>query len=154
MDIHDWLAPQGVADRTGAASKRAALAMLADIAARRTGAESSLVLERLDEREAQGSTGVGAGVALPHAQLPGLERMTAVFLRLEAPVAFDALDGRPVDLFFALFAPEGDSSAHLRALARVSRQLRRPELREQLRAARSPDAIYALLGQEAKPSAA
>ncbi len=154
MDVTDWLARGAVADKGGVATKRAALAAAADLAARRTGVDAALILERLLDREGEGSTGVGAGVAVPHAQLPELERMTAVFLRLEPPVAFNAVDGRPVDLLFALFAPEGDSSGHLRTLARVSRLLRRAELREQLRAARSADAIYALLAEAPASSAA
>ena len=154
MDISEWLARGAVADKGGVGSKRGALAAVAELAARRTGAEAPLILERLLEREAGGSTGVGAGVALPHAQLPGLTQTTAVFVRLDPPVAFDAVDGRPVDLVLALFAPEGDVSAHLRTLARVSRLLRRAELREQLRAARSADAIYAILSEAPASTAA
>ncbi len=154
MDVQDWLARGAVADKGGVGSKRGALAAVAELAARRTGADPALVLERLAEREASASTGVGSGVALPHAQLPGLDRMTAVFLRLEQPVAFDAVDGRPVDLVFALFAPEGDSATHLRTLARIARLLRRADLREQLRAARSADAIYALLSEAPASTAA
>ncbi len=155
MDVSDWLARDGVGDKAGAGTKRAALAAVAELAARRFGLQAEVVLHALLEREAQGSTGVGHGVALPHAQLEGLDRMRAVFLRLETPVAFEALDGRPVDLLLALFAPSGDSSAHLRALARASRLLRRPDVREQLRAARSADALYALLArEEAAPTAA
>jgi PTS system nitrogen regulatory IIA component len=77
-----------------------------------------------------------------------------VFLRLEAPVEFDSVDGQPVDLLFALLAPADAGSEHLRALARVSRLLRSSELREQLRQARTVDALYALLAQPASPSAA
>ena len=154
MDIADWLARGAVADRPGAATKRAALVAVAEVAARQLGLKASAVLNALLEREAQGSTGVGQGVAVPHAQLEGLDAMRAVFVRLETPVPFEAVDGRPVDLLFTLFAPPGDSSGHLRALARVSRLLRRADLREQLRAARSADAIYALLAHEAAPSAA
>jgi len=97
---------------------------------------------------------VGQGVALPHAHVKGVERLTAVFLRLEEPVGFDAVDGRPVDLIFALLAPAEAGAEHLQALAKVSRLLRQRELREQLRQAQTPDAVYALLVQEAKPSAA
>lgn len=154
MDVSDWLARGAVADKGGVGSKRGALAAVADLAARRTGGDAAPILERLLEREAGGSTGVGSGVALPHAQLAGLERLTAVFLRLEPPVAFDAVDGRPVDLVFALFAPEGDGAGHLRTLARVSRLLRRAELREQLRAARSADAVYAILAEAPATTAA
>ena len=84
----------------------------------------------------------------------GLTRLRGVFVRLEQPVAFDAVDDRPVDLIFALFAPPEASGEHLRALARVSRVLRQSDLREQLRKAHGADAIHALLVQEARPSAA
>ena len=101
-----------------------------------------------------GSTGVGYGVAVPHARVAGLTRLRGVFVRLEHAVEFGAVDDRPVDLIFALFAPPEANGEHLRALARVSRILRQAELREQLRKARSPDAIHALLTQEARPTAA
>jgi PTS system nitrogen regulatory IIA component len=128
--------------------------VVADVAARNLGLPAPGVLEALLEREAEGSTGVGFGVALPHAVLPGLDRMHAIFVRLETPVAFNAVDDLPVDLMFALLAPSSAGSEHLRALARASRLLRRRDLREQLRAARSADAIMALLSQEVAHTAA
>ena len=70
--------------------------------------------------------------------------MRAVFVRLDTPVAYDSVDDRPVDLLFALFAPPRDGAEHLRALAAVSRALRSPEMREQLRQAHTVDAIHAL----------
>ena len=91
---------------------------------------------------------------MPHARVAGLDRMRGLFLRLESPVDFDAIDGAPVDLIFALFAPPDAGSEHLRSLARVARMLRQKELRQQLRQARTPDAIHALLAQPARPSAA
>ena len=94
------------------------------------------------------------GVAVPHARLRDLDRMRGVFIRLETPVEFGAVDDQPVDLVFALLAPAHSRSEHLRALARVSRVLRQADLREQLRQARSTDAVYALLAREARPSAA
>jgi PTS system nitrogen regulatory IIA component len=154
MDIGDWLDREAIVYRSGAASKRQALAAAADIGARSFGLESSEILDALLEREQLGSTGVGHGVAVPHARLSGLVRMRAVFVRLDAPVAFEAVDDQPVDLMFALFAPAEAGSEHLRALARVSRLLRRPEVRQRLRQARSADTIYALLVQEAETSAA
>ena len=110
----------------------------------------------LAEREAADSTGVGHGVALPHARLEGLERMRGVFVRLEQPVDFESIDDQPVDLLFALFAPKHAGAEHLRALARVSRLLRQSTLRQQLRQARAADVVHALLVQEAsaRPSAA
>lgn len=160
MVIGDWLDRSAIAHRSSADGKRQALAAVAEIAARafnRSGPASfkaSDVFDALVEREAQGSTGIGRGVAVPHARLPGLDRMRAVFVRLDEPVAFEAVDDQPVDLLFALFAPEHAGSEHLRALARVSRLLRSDEMRQQLRSARSADAIYALLHQDTEASAA
>lgn len=153
MDLRDLLDRDSVVVR-GAGSKRQALQGVADLAARRFGADPEAVLEALVERERSGSTGIGEGVAVPHARLPALGRMRGVFLRLEHPVAFEAVDDKPVDLLFGLFAPRHADTEHLRALARVSRTLRRPELREALRQARSPDALYALLAQEPQSTAA
>ena len=85
-------------------------------------------------------------IVTPRAQWP---RMRGVFVRLEQPVDFDSVDDQPVDLIFALFAPKESAGVeHLRALARVSRLLRQPELRQQLRQARTGDAIHALLVQD------
>lgn len=154
MDIGDWLDREAVAFRSGAANKRQALAFAAELGARAFGIDAALILDALIEREQEGSTGLGHGVAVPHARLPGLSRLRAVFVQLESPVDFDAVDDQPVDLMFALFAPPEAGSEHLLALARVSRLLRKAHLRERLRQARSPDAIYALLVQEAESSAA
>jgi PTS system nitrogen regulatory IIA component len=154
MDIGSLLSRSGVAGRVTAHSKRQALATAAEIGARTCGLHADEVLTALAEREQAGSTGVGGGVALPHAHLPGLQRMAAVFLRLEEPVAFDAVDDRPVDLIFALFAPQDAGAEHLQALAKVSRLLRQTDLREQLRKAQTADALYALLVRDAQSSAA
>lgn len=153
MQIGDLLDRGAIAARASAPNKRQALAVVAEIAARNFGLDAGEVLDALAEREAAGSTGVGHGVAAPHARLEGLSRMRGVFIRLDHPVEFESVDDQPVDLIFALFAPQNASSEHLRALARVSRLLRQGDLREHLRQARTPDAIHALLVQE-QPSAA
>ena len=157
MNIGDWLDRSAIAPRINAAGKRQALAAVAELAAKSFGTElgdADTVLEALLDREQEGSTGVGHGVAVPHARMARLSRMRGVFVRLDPPIEFDSVDEQPVDLMFALFAPSEAGSEHLRALARVSRLLRKTELREQLRQARSADAIYALLVQEAEASAA
>ncbi|HZZ34238.1 MAG TPA: PTS IIA-like nitrogen regulatory protein PtsN [Caulobacteraceae bacterium] len=154
MNIGDLLDRGAIAPRVSASSKRQALSVIAEIAARAFGVKAPEVFDALMEREAAGSTGVGHGVAAPHARLPGLDRMRGVFVRLEQPVEFGAVDDQPVDLLFALFSPPDSDSEHLRALARVSRHLRQADLREQLRKAQGPDAIRALLVREARPSAA
>lgn len=154
MQIGELLDRNAIALRVSAANKRQALALVAEIAARNLGLEAADVLDALAEREQAGSTGVGHGVAVPHARLKGLERMHGVFVRLETPVDFGAVDEQPVDLIFALLAPADHPAEHLRALAKVSRALRQADLREQLRQARSADAVRALLVRDARPTAA
>lgn len=154
MTIGQWLEPGAIALRLGADSKRQVLAALAELAGRVLKQPPATLLDALLAREAEGSTGVGDGVALPHARVAGLDALHAVFLRLETPVGFDAVDAKPVDLILGLFAPEGSNVQHLRALARASRAFRRADLREQLRKARTADAVYALLSQDTSTSAA
>jgi PTS system nitrogen regulatory IIA component len=154
MEMGDWLERAAIVYRSSADSKRQALAVVAEAASKLLKKKPSEVLDALMERESLGSTGVGRGVAVPHARLPGIDRMRAVVVRLERPVAFDSVDQQPVDILFALFAPEGSQNEHLRALARVSRLLKQGEVREHLRQARSPDAIYAVLSRQAEASAA
>jgi len=153
MDIGDLLADDGVVLR-GASSKRQALHLVADVAAEALGLTTERVLEALLEREALGSTGLGSGVAVPHARVPGLDRVTGVFVRLDTPVAYGSVDDQPVDLMFALFAPPAAGAEHLRALAAVSRALRSSEMRERLRQAHTTDAIRALFVRDTAPAAA
>lgn len=148
------LTREGIVLRGGASSKRQALHIAAEAAAQMLGRDVQQVFSALMEREALGSTGLGGGVAVPHARLPGLDRVCAVFVRLDQPVAFEALDDRPVDLLFALFASPDAGAEHLRALAAVSRALRGAELRERLRQARTPDAIHALFVRDTEKTAA
>lgn len=156
MDIGELLDRNAIALRVSAENKRQALAVVAEIAARSLGVDASEILDALSDREQAGSTGVGHGVAVPHARLDGLDRLRGVFVRVEQPVEFGAVDDQPVDLMFALFAPKDAGALHLRALARVSRLMRQPTLREQLRHARTADAIHALLVRDEvlRPTAA
>jgi PTS system nitrogen regulatory IIA component len=159
MQIGELLDRSAISLRVSVANKRQTLAVVAEIAARNLGLDAGDILDALTEREQAGSTGVGHGVAAPHARLEGLDRMRGVFVRLEQPVEFESVDDQPVDLIFALFAPKDAGTEHLRALARVSRLLRQAELRQQLRQARTADALHALLvhdggGTSARSSAA
>jgi PTS system nitrogen regulatory IIA component len=154
MNIGQLLEARAIVPRASGGSKRQVLSVIADVAARSWGLDQAAVLDALLEREAAGSTGVGHGIAVPHARIEGLDQMRALFVRLETPIAYEAVDGAKVDLLFALLAPPDAGTEHLRALARVSRLMRQSELRAQLRQARSSEAILALLEREAQPSAA
>lgn len=115
-------------------SRHSTLRTLSDALATRTEIDSRDILEAIIERERLGSTGVGDGVAIPHARLRGLTKSVGAFARLETPIEFDAIDERPCDLIFMLLAPESDGGDHLRALAQVSRAFRQAEFRSGLRA--------------------
>ena len=106
------------------------------------------------ERERLGSTGVGTGVALPHARIDGIDQVHVVFARLETAIDYDAIDDRPVDLVALLLAPSDAGGAHLRALAKVSRRLRRQDMRQRLRAAPNVESLFTILTEERKTAAA
>lgn len=109
------------------------------------GLDRDHVLERIEEREALGSTGFGRGVAIPHARIEGLSRPVAVFFRLDQPVDFAAADGMPVDCVFGLLSPAQAGATHLQALAAISRLMRDERMHERLVSAPDAEAIYGLL---------
>ena len=154
MELVDLLSPSSIMPNLRVASKKQALQEIARFAADLTGQHERTIFEVLLERERLGTTGVGAGVAIPHGKLPGLKRLYGVFARLESPIAFEAVDEQPVDLIFLLLAPETAGADHLKALARVSRLLRDREMCEKLRGSEKADALFALLSETATSHAA
>jgi PTS system nitrogen regulatory IIA component len=113
--------------------------------------DAEAVYAALCERERLGSTGVGEGVAIPHAKLPGIQQLVACFARSRQGVDFDAIDSQPVTLFVVLLVPENSAGAHLKALARVSRLLKLPAFRRHLLELPDGPAIYrAFLEEDAK----
>jgi nitrogen PTS system EIIA component len=145
MPTTDLVSPNAIIPALKVNGKKQALQEIAAKAAELTGHNERSILEILIQREKLGSTGVGNGVAIPHGKLPKLDRVFGLFARLDRPVDFDALDGQPVDLIFLLLAPEGAGADHLKALARVARLLRDPEIASKLRASNGTEAIYAVL---------
>jgi PTS system nitrogen regulatory IIA component len=143
-DFSDLLRPDTVHAGIGAVSKKALFQQLGALAEARVGIDARLVAERLADRERLGTTGFGGGVAIPHAKFDGLTSVVGVFVRLAQPIDFDAVDEMPVDLVFAMLSPTDAGAEHLKALARVSRQLRDPAFLAKLRGAGSPDALWAL----------
>jgi PTS system nitrogen regulatory IIA component len=146
MPTTDLVSPNAIIPALKVNGKKQALQEIAAKAAELTGQSDRTILEILLQREKLGSTGVGGGVAIPHGKLPRLNKVFGVFARLERPVDFEALDGQPVDLVFLLLAPDGAGADHHKALARVARLLRDPEVARKLRDSRDAEAIYAVLG--------
>lgn len=145
------LLPDAVAT-VKADSKSAVLDCLADRFAAVYGLDRAQVIQRILERENLGSTGFGRGVAIPHARVPQVEKPVAVFLRLAAPVAFDAADDMPVDLVFGLLSPEAAGVVHLHALAAISRLMRDEKMHTALAEAPGDEALYALIANVADRS--
>jgi nitrogen PTS system EIIA component len=148
MLLTDLVAPNAVIPALKVNSKKQALQELAAKAAQLTGQGERAVFEVLTQREKLGSTGVGNGIAIPHGKLASLGRLFGLFARLDRPVDFEALDGQAVDLVFLLLAPETAGADHLKALARVARLLRDPDVARKLRDSRDAEAIYAVLTLE------
>lgn len=126
-------------------SKKNAIQEISTVAAKVTGLPERAIFDTLLQRERLGSTGIGNGIAIPHGKLVGLKELTGLFFRLDAPVSFDALDDRPVDLVFALLAPEDAGSDHLKALAKIARIMRTPNMADDLRDAETRSEVFALL---------
>jgi len=132
-----------------ATSRKQAIHALAEALADATGLGARQIEDAVMERERLGSTGVGEGVAIPHARVDGLEKPVGGFLHLQQGVDFEAIDERPCDLIFMLLAPKTAGADHLRALAQVSRVFRQSAVRDALRAARSEEEVRAVVCREA-----
>ena len=145
MDLSKLLMPQAVRVLGNVTSKKRLFQELGDSAATAYRLTAASVVDGLQERESLGPTGVGHGIALPHARLDEVERIVAVFLRLERPLDYDSVDRQPVDLVFALLAPKDSGVDHLKALALVSRTMRDPGVLTKLRANADPAKLYAIL---------
>ncbi|WBU52713.1 PTS sugar transporter subunit IIA [Paracoccus sp. SCSIO 75233] len=145
MQISNIVKPAAVRAFPQVGSKKRLFQDMAELAGQAYGVDPSVTLDALQERESLGPTGVGNGVALPHARLHGLPSVAGVFVKLEKPLDFDAVDRQPVDLVFALLAPKGSGVDHLKALALVSRTLRDADLRDKLRANNDAAALHAIL---------
>jgi nitrogen PTS system EIIA component len=145
MKIADLLSPADVMIDVRTSNKRLLLQELAAKAAASLGLEGDLVASSLLKREELGSTGIGSGVAIPHARLADLPRPYGLLAKLKHPIEFDAIDGQPVDVVFVLLLPAAEESGQLGALALVARTLRPSENLVRLRGARNSSELYAAI---------
>jgi PTS system nitrogen regulatory IIA component len=145
MDILMLLKPEAVRALSGVTSKKRLMNELGALVEAAYGISHSVAVEALLERESLGPTGVGHGVALPHARLDGLEQVVGVLVVLDTPIEFEAVDRQPVDIAFGLFAPVDAGVEHLKALALVSRTLREPSLCAKLRANSYSATLYTIV---------
>ncbi len=154
MELSKLLIPSAVRVVGHLTSKKRLFQELGEIAAQAYGMSAALTIDGLQERESLGPTGVGHGIALPHARLDDLTKIIGVFLRMERPLDYDSVDRQPVDLVFGLFAPRESGVDHLKALALVSRTMRDPGICAKLRANTDPAKLHAILTEAKAPQAA
>ncbi|NUB45226.1 PTS sugar transporter subunit IIA [Fertoebacter nigrum] len=154
MELSKLLMPEAVRVLGHLTSKKRLFQDLGEVAAAAYGLNAAVAVDGMQERESLGPTGVGHGIALPHARLEDLSKIIGVFLRLEKPLDYDSVDRQPVDLIFALFAPKDSGVDHLKALALVSRTMRDPAICAKLRANTDPAKLHAILTEARAPQAA
>ena len=153
MELSKLLVPGAVRVVAQLTSKKRLFQELGELASQAYALNAATAIDGLQERESLGPTGVGHGIALPHARLEDLTQIRGLFLRLERPLDYDSVDRQPVDLIFALFAPKDSGVDHLKALALVSRTMRDPGIRAKLRANTDSGKLHAIL-TEARASQA
>jgi PTS system nitrogen regulatory IIA component len=148
MKIQELLAPSDTMIGVRADDNNGLLRNLCRHAASSVRLSFDQIVTEIMKRETLGSTGMGEGVAIPHARLPGMERPFGLLARLKHPIDFDAIDGKPVDPVFLLLLPVASHGEQLNALASVARLLRKTETISELRRATSGDGLYGAMTAE------
>lgn len=149
MKITDFLTPDRViADLTEKEKSAVLKEMAGQLAGSESGLDATQILKVLQDREKISTTAIGEGVAIPHGKLPNVQQVSALFARSLQGVDFASLDGEPTYLFFTLIAPQDAAADHLKALARISRLLKDPDLRRRLLAAATNQELYNIIAVE------
>ncbi|CAN7175247.1 MULTISPECIES: PTS sugar transporter subunit IIA [Neorhizobium] len=144
MKLRDYLPPENIVLDLAPPSKAILIKQLSRLAAERLALDAGDLARVLTNRENLGSTGIGAGIAIPHAGISGIDRHFCLFARLADPIDFDAVDDEPVDLVFLLLTPEGRPD-HLNVLACIARCVRDEETAAAIRRATTPQDVYSRL---------
>ena len=145
MQIQEFLSPDDVLVDVRASDKDSLLHDLATLAAKTAGFDAAAVTREIDKREQLGSTGMGGGIAIPHARIAGVAKPVGVLAKLRRPIDFAAIDGKPVDLVFLLLLPAASQGGELTALAAVARKLRDAATAARLRDAADRAAAYGVM---------
>ena len=154
MNIKDMLSDKSFLVNFEASSKKNVLDELSKLAEKDIKINSRILLEALTKREKLGSTAVGNGIAIPHANCPDIDKPKVFVALLSNSLDFNANDDQPVDIIFLLLAPDNSGSEHLQALALVSRLLRNKELTTKLRGCKNTESAFAVISQSVCEKAA
>ena len=154
MNINDMLSNNAFLVNFNGTSKKQVLEELSKLAETQLGINSRSLLENLTKREKLGSTAVGNGIAIPHANVPSINKPHVFVCTLLNGLDFNSTDDLPVDIIFLLIAPDNHGSEHLQALALISRLLRNKELTTKLRGCKSAESALAVISQSIREEAA
>jgi PTS system nitrogen regulatory IIA component len=154
MILTEILAVDAVRYAQSETSKKRLLQRISEQAASVYDLDNSMVFSALNARESLGTTGVGRGVAIPHARFETLDRVVGLFTRLEKPLDYGSMDHQPVDLIFTLLAPQKEGAEHLKALALISRTLRDEDVCAKLRSNQNEQTIFSILIESNESQAA
>lgn len=153
MNLLDILSPNCIRAPLIATTKRGVIDELVDLlAAERKVADAKVLKDAVWSREQMRTTGIGAGLAIPHGKCPGMAGLAMAIGKPAKPMDFEAIDGQPVKLVVLLASPPDKTSDHIQALARISRLMTMEAFRERIYAAQSASEIYELLKSQEKPA--
>ncbi len=145
MQLNEILTVDCTKSAVHCTSKKRALEMISEIVAEQTGLSSTELFECMLSREKMGSTGIGNGIAIPHARMQSSPKAIAVLLQCDEPIEFDSVDNRPVDLLFALLVPDEQCKEHLKTLSSMAERLSNKQVLKQLRNAKSDQELYDIM---------
>lgn len=146
LQLSSVLTPECTRSGVHCQSKKRALEIISELAAKQLGLPSQVVFEAVLTRERMGSTGIGNGIAIPHGKIEeDAVNAVGVFIQLETPIVFDSIDNQPVDLLFALLVPAGQTKTHLHTLSLVAKRLADKNICRRLRLASSDAELYSII---------
>ncbi|MFC1234789.1 MULTISPECIES: PTS IIA-like nitrogen regulatory protein PtsN [unclassified Vibrio] len=145
MQINQVLSLDCTKSAVQCTSKKRALELISQIAAEHTGKSSNELFECMLNREKMGSTGIGNGIAIPHARMMAADEAVAILVQCSEPIEFDSIDNKPVDLLFALLVPDAQCKEHLKTLSSMAERLSNKQVLKQLRAAQSDKELFEVM---------
>ncbi|WP_261816063.1 PTS IIA-like nitrogen regulatory protein PtsN [Vibrio gallicus] len=145
MQINEVLSLDCTKSAVQCSSKKRALELISKIVSEHTGQDSTELFECMLGREKLGSTGIGNGIAIPHARMTNSDKAVAVLLQCEEAIEFDSVDNRPVDLLFALLVPENQCKEHLKTLSSMAKCLNDKKITKRLRHAQSDEELFEIM---------
>ena len=145
MKILDFLSTERIIPNMQSRDKKGVIDELAQAVANTTTAEDAEIAKVLLEREQLGSTGIGDGIAIPHGRLSSIDSIIMGFGSSEQGIEYDAIDDKPVNIFFLLLTPENSTGGHLKVLAQISKLLKNKQFKTNLSNAKSTQEVLEII---------